>query len=130
MKLLTPILFLLLSLYSFGSDVLWNYRLEGSSISGGSFLVQDADYGSLGLGTFYDVPSRNFGYLRLGMSEIPSMVYVSGSREYVVSVRITPYNNSGVLQPSFTQDLTGTYSGVGSGSVTLDAEDYRMLDVH
>lgn len=130
MRLLTPILIFFISLYSYGSEVLWNFRLEGSSIVGGSFLVQDGDYSNLSSGTFVDVPSRNFGYLRLGMGEVPGMTVLSGSSEYVVSVRITPYNNSGVMQPGFTQDLTGTYSGVGSGSVTLDAEDYRMLDVH
>lgn len=129
MRSLTFILTLLISLSSYCSDVLWNYRLEGSSISGGSFLVEDGDYNNLSSGTFYDIPSRSFGYIRLGMGEVPGTTYFSGVSEYSVRVRITPYNNSGVMQPSFTQDLAGTYSSM-SNSLTLDAEDYRLLGVH
>jgi hypothetical protein len=129
MRLLTFILTLLISFSSYCSEVLWNYRLEGSSINGGSFLVQDGDYSSLSSGTFYDVPSRSFGYVRLGMGEVPGMDYLSGSAEYVLSLRIIPYNNSGVMQASFTQDLTGTYSSLGA-SMTIDAEDYRLMGVH
>ena len=109
--------------------MLWNYRLEGSSISGGSFLVEDGDYGSLSSGTFYDVPSRSFGYVRLGMGEVPGMDYFSGNSSYELQIRITPYNNSGVMQPSFTEYLVGNYDTEG-GSMSVDAEDYRLMGVH
>ena len=129
---LSPIItliFLLMFHISYGADVLWNVRLEGSSIYNGNLLVQDGDFSQLSSGTFVDVGPKTFGYIRLGMGEVPGMTYTSSTTSYKLKLVITPYTNTGVMQSTITTYLEATYSGEGN-RVVIDAEDYRLLGVH
>jgi RHS repeat-associated protein len=129
MRLLTSILALFITFLSYSSDVLWNVRLEGPSVYGGRMVVQDGDFSQLGTGSFVDVGPKTFGYIRLGMGEVPDMTSTSGTITYKIELNISQYNNSGVLQPVLTTYLEATYSIVGNKMV-VDAEDFRLLGVH
>uniref|UniRef100_UPI002623BD49 hypothetical protein n=1 Tax=Fluviicola sp. TaxID=1917219 RepID=UPI002623BD49 len=129
---LSPIIiafFVLMFHFSYGADVLWNVRLEGPSINNGNLMVQDGDFSQLSSGTFVDVGSKAFGYIRLGMGEVPGMTYTSATTTYKLKLIITPYTNTGVVQSTITTYLEATYSGEGN-KIVIDAEDYRLFGIH
>ena len=129
---LSPIIlvfFILMFRVSYGAEVLWNVRLEGSAINNGNLMVQDGDFSQLSSGTFVDVGPKTFGYIRLGMGEVPGMTYTSVTTTYRLKLTITPYTNSGVMQSTIISYLEATYSGEGN-RIVVDAEDYRLMGVH
>lgn len=114
---------------AYSAEVLWNNRLEGNAVYGGQLWITDGDFNDLNVaGAFVD--AKTHAYIRLGLGEVPEMVYTSIFTTYHVNVKITPFSNLGDIQPSFTQTLTAEYSVSQGGSVTIDADDYRMTGVH
>ena len=123
------VFFMFLFRFSYGSEVLWNVRLEGSAIHNGNLAVQDGDFNQLNSGTFVDVGPKTFGYIRLGMGEVPGMSYTNGTTHYKLRLSITPFSNTGVAQSPITTYLEAVYSGL-ENKIIVDAEDYRLMGVH
>jgi RHS repeat-associated protein len=113
------------------AEVLWNNRLEGSAVYGGQMMITDGDYTDLNVvGAFKDVDAKTYSYIRLGLAEVPGMTYTSVTTSFYVVVKITPFDNFGVIQSSFNQTLTAQYTQTQGAGVTIDADDYRMTGVH
>lgn len=110
------------------AEVLWNNRLEGSAVYGGQMMITDGDYSDLNSSVFADV--RTHSYIRLGLGEVPGMTYTSTTTSFSVVVKITPFNDFGVIQSSFNQTLTAQYTQTQGAGITIDADDYRMTGVH
>ena len=110
------------------AEVLWNNRLEGSAVYGGQMMITDGDYSDLNSSVFTDV--RTHSYIRLGLGEVPGMTYTSTTTSFSLVVKITPFNDFGVIQSSFNQTLTAQYTQTQGAGVTIDADDYRMTGVH
>lgn len=119
---------LLLGFTSGAAEVIWTSRLEGTAVNGGLMVLEDGDFTTLNNGTFADVSAVS--YLRLGLTERSVMDYLAYDTRVRVQIKITPYDNSGVVQSPFTQQLEVIYSPSGTTGVTVDAEDYRMTGVH
>ena len=129
MRYLFLLFLYLFSFTLFGADVHWNSRLEGSGVLGGSLRIEDGDFGLLGQGKFTDRSTSTFSYLRLGFGERYGMSYLGIETRVVLELKITPYNDQGLSETSYTQVMEVLYTPV-SGGVSVDAEDLRLPGVH
>ena len=133
MKLLTSIVLILLTTVTFGADVHWTSRVEGSSISSAVLSMEDDEYTNLSSSNFVDV--RAFSYLRLGLNNRLAMDYENIQNSQIISVMldVLSYDNLGNQLPmiSITLNIDLRISGDGIiNTPVLNLSDYRMDDIH